>query len=105
MGEPASKSQGSNPQHDGSGVIIPPPLPWIKKHYKEGSIIVSFDIFAAVTDRIIQENSDATESRIRDTDMARETVIYSKYRLLEQVGQTLLAQANQNKMGILNLLQ
>ena len=60
---------------------------------------------AYAIDRIIQENTDAGESRIRDTDMARETVIYSKYRLLEQVGQTLLAQANQNKMGILNLLQ
>ncbi len=60
---------------------------------------------AYAIDRIIQENTDTGESRIRDTDMARETVIYSKYRLLEQVGQTLLAQANQNKMGILNLLQ
>jgi flagellin-like hook-associated protein FlgL len=60
---------------------------------------------AYAIDRIIQENTDTAESRIRDTDMARETVIYSKYRLLEQVGQTLLAQANQNKMGILNLLQ
>ena len=60
---------------------------------------------AYAIDRIIQENTDAAESRIRDTDMARETVIYSKYRLLEQVGQTLLAQANQNKQGILNLLQ
>ena len=60
---------------------------------------------AYAIDRIIQENTDAAESRIRDTNMAKETVIYSKYRLLEQVGQTLLAQANQNKMGILSLLQ
>ena len=60
---------------------------------------------AYAIDRIIQENTDTAESRIRDTDMARETVIYSKYRLLEQVGQTLLAQANQNKNGILQLLQ
>ena len=55
-------------------------------------------------DNII-ENTTAAESRIRDTDMATEMVKYSNYNILHQAIQSMLAQANQNNQGILNLLQ
>lgn len=51
------------------------------------------------------ENTAAAESRIRDTDMAKEMVEHSKYSILEQAGLSVLAQANQSKQGILTLLQ
>lgn len=51
------------------------------------------------------ENTAAAESRIRDTDMAQEMVSYSSNNILAQAGQSMLAQANQNKQGILSLLQ
>lgn len=52
----------------------------------------------------MSENTQAAESRIRDTDMAEEMVNYSKHNMLEQVGQSMLAQANQSNQGILSLL-
>lgn len=51
------------------------------------------------------ENTQAAESRIRDTDMADEMVQYSKNNILSQAGQSMLAQANQSNQGILSLLQ
>ena len=51
------------------------------------------------------ENTQAAESNIRDTDMAAEMVELSKNNILEQVGQSVLAQANQSTQGILSLLQ
>lgn len=51
------------------------------------------------------ENTQAAESRIRDTDMAEDIVELSKHNILEQVGQSMLAQANQSQQGILQLLQ
>ena len=51
------------------------------------------------------ENTQAAESRIRDTDMAAEMVQNAKYNILEQAGQSMLAQANQQRQGILSLLQ
>lgn len=51
------------------------------------------------------ENTAAAESRIRDTDMAKEMVTYSTSNILAQAGQAMLAQANQNPQGILSLLQ
>ncbi len=50
------------------------------------------------------ENTDAAESRIRDTDMAKEMVEYSKNNILVQAGQSMLAQANQSTQGVLSLL-
>lgn len=50
------------------------------------------------------ENTQAAESRIRDTDMASEMVKYSIQNILLQVGEAMMAQANQNPQGILNLL-
>ena len=52
-----------------------------------------------------QENTAASESRIRDTDMAEEMVAYSKNNILSQVGQSMLAQANQSAQGVLSILQ
>ena len=51
------------------------------------------------------ENTAAAESRIRDTDMATEMVEYSKNNILQQAGQSMLAQANQQTQGVLSLLQ
>ena len=51
------------------------------------------------------ENTQAAESRIRDTDMASEMVKYSRESILQQAGQSMLAQANQQPQGILQLLQ
>ena len=51
------------------------------------------------------ENTQAAESRIRDTDMASEMVTYSKNNILAQAGQSMLAQANQSTQGVLSLLQ
>lgn len=51
------------------------------------------------------ENTQAAESRIRDTDIASEMVEYSKNQILAQAGQSMLAQANQSTQGVLSLLQ
>ena len=53
----------------------------------------------------VVENVTASESRIRDTDMADEMVKYSKNNILTQAGQSMLAQANQSTQGVLSLLQ
>lgn len=49
------------------------------------------------------ENLTASESRIRDTDMAREVVRESTLNILEQAGYSILAQANQNNRNVLAL--
>jgi len=51
------------------------------------------------------ENLTASESNIRDTDMAKEMVNYSKNNILQQAAQSMLAQANQSNQGVLSLLQ
>ncbi len=51
------------------------------------------------------ENLQAAESSIRDVDMASEMVTMSKYNILQQAGQSLLAQANQSTQGVLSLIQ
>ena len=53
----------------------------------------------------VSENTTSAESRIRDTDMAKEMVNYSKNNILAQAGQSVLAQANQSNQGVLSLLQ
>ena len=53
----------------------------------------------------VVENTEAAESRIRDTDMADTMVEYSKNNILQQAGQSMLAQANQATQGVLQLLQ
>lgn len=51
------------------------------------------------------ENLQAAESRIRDTDMAREMVDFTKNQILTQAGTAMLAQANQTTQSVLGLLQ
>ncbi len=51
------------------------------------------------------ENLTASESRIRDTDMAKEMVALSKNNILLQASQSMLAQANQSPQGVLSLLR
>lgn len=51
------------------------------------------------------ENIQAAESRIRDTDMAKEMMAYTKTNILTQAAQSMLAQANQAPQGVLQLLQ
>ena len=51
------------------------------------------------------ENLQASESRIRDTDMAKEMMEYTKSNILTQAAQSMLAQANQAPNNVLSLLQ
>ncbi len=51
------------------------------------------------------ENVTASESTIRDADMAREMTEYTKNNVLLQATQSMLAQANQNSSAVLSLLQ
>jgi flagellin len=51
------------------------------------------------------ENTQAAESRIRDTDMASEMVQYSATSIIQQAGQSMLAQANSQTQGVLSLIQ
>jgi flagellin len=51
------------------------------------------------------ENLSASESRIRDVDMAKEMMNFSKNNILQQAAQSMLAQANQQPQGVLNLLR
>jgi flagellin len=54
---------------------------------------------------IYQENLTASESRIRDVDMAAEMVNFTKLQILQQAGTSMLAQANQASQGVLALLR
>ena len=55
--------------------------------------------------QVTSENMTAAESRIRDTDMAKEMAKYTKDNILMQAAQSMLAQANQSPQGVLSLLQ
>jgi flagellin len=52
----------------------------------------------------VVENTTASESKLRDTDMASEMQYYSNTQIIAQAGQSLMAQANQSKQGVLTLL-
>jgi flagellin len=54
---------------------------------------------------VYQENLEASESRIRDVDMASEMVNFTKLQILQQSGTAMLAQANQLPQSVLQLLQ
>ena len=51
------------------------------------------------------ENLSASESRIRDTDMASEMMSFTRSQILSQAGTAMLAQANQAPQGVLSLLR
>ena len=53
----------------------------------------------------VVENTTAAESQIRDTDMAKTMVEYTKNNILAQAGTSMLAQANQSTQNVLSLLQ
>ena len=52
----------------------------------------------------VVENTTAAESQIRDTDMAKTMVEYTKNNILSQAGTSMLAQANQSTQNVLSLL-
>jgi flagellin len=52
-----------------------------------------------------QENLTASESRIRDVDIAAEMTKFTKLNILQQAGTSMLAQANQAPQGVLSLLR
>ena len=54
---------------------------------------------------IYQENLTASESRVRDVDMAKEMVNFTKLQILQQAGTSMLAQANSSSQGVLSLLR
>ena len=54
---------------------------------------------------IAAENLQSAESRIRDTDMAKEMVDFTKNQVLQQSGMAILAQANQSTQNVLSLLR
>jgi len=54
--------------------------------------------------QVTVENTAASESRIRDTDMAAEMVTFTRDQILQQAGTAMLAQANQVPMSVLKLL-
>jgi flagellin len=54
---------------------------------------------------IYEENLQASESRIRDVDMAAEMVTFTKLQILQQAGTSMLAQANTGPQGVLSLLR
>jgi len=54
---------------------------------------------------VSSENLQASESRIRDTDMAQQMVEYTKNNVLQQAGTAMLAQANTQSQNVLSLLR
>lgn len=54
---------------------------------------------------VASENTQSSESVIRDADMAKEMTAYTKHNVLMQSAQSMLAQANQNSSSVLSLLQ
>jgi flagellin len=52
-----------------------------------------------------QENMQASNSRIKDVDMAAEMVNFTKLGILSQAGTSILSQANQSSQGVLSLLR
>jgi flagellin len=54
---------------------------------------------------VTQENLSASESRIRDVDVASEMVNFTRLQILSQSGTAMLAQANQSAQGVLSLLR
>ncbi|UKS55530.1 flagellin [Exiguobacterium acetylicum] len=68
-----------------------------------GAIQNRFEATSSVLS-VSAENLTASESRIRDTDMAREMMEYAKFNILNQSGMAMIAQANALPQGVLQLL-
>ncbi|MBR1420049.1 MAG: flagellin [Selenomonadaceae bacterium] len=69
-----------------------------------GAIQARFD-YTSSNLTVSSENTSASESTIRDADMAKEMTEYTKNNVLLQASQSMLAQANQNSSAVLSLLQ
>lgn len=54
---------------------------------------------------VTMENLAASESRIRDTDMAKEMTMFTRHQIMTQAGTAMLAQANASQQGVLALLR
>ena len=61
--------------------------------------------FTNSTLEIRAENTALSNSVLRDADLAREMTEYTKFNVLTQVSQSMLAQSNQNQSQVLSLLQ
>lgn len=72
-----------------------------------GSLGASQNRFESIVNnlQVTTENLAASESRIRDTDMATEMVDFTKSQILQQAGTAMLGQANQIPQSVLKLLQ
>jgi flagellin len=75
-----------------------------KSRAKLGALQNRLDHTIANADNMA-ENLQSAESKIRDTNMADEMVTYSAKSILQQAGQSMLAQANQATQGVLSLLR
>ena len=75
-----------------------------KARAKLGAIQNRLDHTIANADNMA-ENLQSAESKIRDVNMADEMVTYSAKSILQQAGQSMLAQANQATQGVLSLLR
>ena len=71
---------------------------------KIGAILSRME-YTAANLTTASENTQASESVIRDADMAKEMTNYTKNNVLMQSAQSMLAQANQNSSSVLSLLQ
>ena len=70
------------------------------------NLTVKFGGFTAINNlNVAVQNLSASESRIRDTDMAQEMVNFTKSQILSQAGTAMLAQANQAPQNVLQLLR
>ena len=101
--ESAGKKPGAQPGHERS---TRPLVPIENVSKARGN-------FGAVQNRLehrlnnlatYQENLTASESRIRDVDMAAEMTKFTKLGILQQAGTSMLAQANQSSQNVLKLL-
>jgi len=76
----------------------------LKQQTTIGSVESRMD-FTVANLTISSESTQATESVIRDADMAKEMTAYTKHNVLAQASQSMLAQANQSSSSVLSLLQ
>ena len=75
-----------------------------KERSKYGAIQNRLEYSISNTDNAA-ENIQSAESRIRDVDMAKEMMNYSKTNILMQASQSMLSQANSSTQSVLSLLQ
>jgi flagellin len=68
-----------------------------------GSVISRFESVIANTQSVL-ESTEASRSRIRDADFAKEAAALAKEQIMQQAGTTMLAQANAQAQSVLQLL-